>query len=98
MTKEEIDAAVFALLKKSGIALTRMDILEGVDALSTVEEADEAVARLVRAGVAAGTTLDDRPAFVFIAGAELPAPASERLSTAVRAAREKHAETWLVHA
>lgn len=73
----KIDAAVFALLKKSG-PLTRMDILEGVDALSTVEEADAAGARLVRAGVATVTQLDDR-ALYDVTGAELPSsgPKSE---------------------
>lgn len=54
----QIDAALFALLKEKG-PQTRMDILEAVDALSTVEEADAGGSRLVRAGVATVTTLDD---------------------------------------
>lgn len=74
MTKKDthqIDRDVFTLLKEKG-PLTRMDILEAVEALSTVEEADEAGARLVRAGVAVVTTLDDSPAFTLVDGAEFP--------------------------
>ena len=66
----KIDAAVFALLKRG--AQTRLDLMEAIDDLRTVDDADAACARLVRAGLASVTTLDGDPAHMLVFGAELP--------------------------